>query len=235
MSFYSRQRILIARSSAFGAIRMFLRLLASALLLVSLPAASAQAAPEVDLSIALPPGPVTIELGGSHEVPFEVSLTLRGVVCASASQVKVPLTVKDKPSPLAGVSATADPTELVFDVPSGQYTSTPFTQTAESVLTIDVASSAPASHQHAFEVVAAFAGGVPSGCQGTGTAPASEARATHAIVTGSAPPAATPPHQMGDGSTMGGGAMNETKNDTPGPGVFVALLAVLIGLAARRR
>jgi MYXO-CTERM domain-containing protein len=213
-----------------------LSLLVGLSLLAFLPGSAAQATPDVDLAIDLPPGPVEIELGDSHDVPFEVSLTLRGVVCTSASQVRIPLSVKDKPSPLDGVRATPTPAEVVFDVPAGQYTSNAFSKSVESVLAVSVAASAPAAHEHSFEVLAAFAGGVPSGCQGTGTAPAAEARAAHAIVTGGGAGASSSgTHQMEDGTTMEGEAMSEPSKDTPGPGVFAALLALLAGFALRRR
>lgn len=208
-----------------------------ALALVS-PGAAAQAAPQVTLAADVPAGPVDIELGGSHDVPFDVVLTLRGVLCTSASQIRVPISVKDKPSPLAGVRGVPEPTEMVFDVPAGQYSSQAFSKSAAGTLAISVASDAMASHEHTFEVVASYAGGTLSGCQGTGAAPAAEGRGSHAIMTGSARgggSASSGTHVMEDGSTMEGEMQPASSNKTPGPGLALAIGAVVLALVMRRR
>lgn len=205
---------------------------------VASPGVAAQAAPQIGLAMDIPAGPADIELGGSHDVPFEVTLTLRGVVCTSASQVRVPIMVTDKPSPLAGVRATPEPAEFVFDVPAGQYSSAAFSKTASGTLAIMVSSDAMASHEHTFEVIASYPGGTPSGCQGTGAAPAAEGKGEHAILTGSARdsgPASPSMHVMEDGSKMEGNMESAEANKTPGPGLALALGAIVLAFVVRRR
>lgn len=208
-----------------------------AIVLALSPAASAQSA---GLAMDLPPGPASIALGAQHDVPLEVTLTMGGIVCTSAARVTVPLTVTDRPSPLAGVSAAPNPAELVFEVPAGTYTSSPFTKTLSAALRVSVANSAPAEHEHRFVVTASYAGGVPSGCQATGSIPAADASGEHAIVTGKSgtgSTGATPTHQMPDGASMSGAehAAGGGTNETPGPALVVVLSALLLVALLRRR
>lgn len=212
---------------------MLVRLAALALLL-ALPAASAQAAPEVELSLDVSPGPVEIALGSAHDAPLEVTFAIRGVVCASAASVKVPLSVKDKPSPLAGVRGVVEPAELVFSIPAGSHSATPYTASAPATLRVSVAADALAAHEHEFELTALYAGGVPSGCQAAGGIPAADAIGSHRILTGSSATARPPSHAMGDGTTMSGTEPRES-NDTPAPALALLLAGVVLVALARRR
>ena len=211
-------------------------MLALTIPMLFVPVAQAQASPEARLAIALPPGPADVPLGDGHDVPFSVTLTLRGLVCASAAKLVVPLTVKDLPSPLAGVKATPEPAELAFDIPVGSYGTSAYEKTQKATLLIRVAEDVPGEHAHTFEVGATYAGGVPSGCQAAGSMGAADALASHTITTGKGPQGATVPaggHQMPDGSTM---MENEhaTTKQTPGAGLGLVLLG-LVGVAALRR
>ena len=208
-----------------------------AIVLALSPAASAQSA---GLAMDLPPGPAAIALGGQHDVPLEVTLTMSGMVCTSTASVTVPLTVKDRPSTLAGVTAVPTPAELTFEVPAGTYTSSPFTETQSATLRVSVAQSAPAEHDHTFVVTATYAGGVPGGCQSTGSIAAADASGEHSIVTGNAEGGSagtTPTHQMSDGASMSGAehAAGGGTNDTPGPALVVVLGGVLLVALLRRR
>ena len=216
--------------------RSLLASLASALVLGLVPSALGQTAPEASLAVSLPSGPAEVALGSSHDVGFDVTLTLRNLVCASTATVRIPLSVKDQPSPLAGVKGTPTPAELVFDVPPGSYSSSPYSKTASANLRVAVDASGPAEHEHAFVVTATYAGGLPTGCQGAGQLPAADASGTHAIVTGKAAGATNgPTHQMGDGTTMGGAEHAGSSQETPMPGLVLVLVALLaVGLLRRR-
>ena len=221
---------------AYGSRPIMLVRVAALALLVCLPVASAQAAPEASLALDVSPGPVEIALGDAHDVPIEVSLTIRGIVCASAANVKVPLSVKDKPSPLAGVRGVVEPAELTFNVPAGSHTTTPFTGSASSTLKVSVSGDAQGAHEHEFEVTAVYAGGVPSGCQAAGSIPAADAIGSHKIMTGSGGAGATTPtHTMSDGSPMGGAEHSGSSNDTPAPRLALLLVIVAVVALARRR
>lgn len=197
--------------------------------LLAVPLASAQTAPEATLGMSIAPGPVSIALGASHETPFDVTLTLRGVVCTSAASVQVPVSVKDKPSPLAGVKGTPEPAALLFDVPAGSYSSNAYSKKLLGTLRVSVAESAPSNHEHAFELTASYASGVPSGCQGAGSMAATDAAGSHAITTGGSSATGTPAtHQMSDGSSM-------NNKNTPFPPLMALLFVAVIVALARRR
>lgn len=175
-------------------------------------------------------------------MPFEVTLTLRGIVCPSATKVSVPLAVKDRPSPVGGVKATASPQELSFDVPAGSYATTDYSSTVAAALVIKVDANAPAGHDHSFDVTATLAGAMPQGCQGTAPPPAAEATANHKIVTGQgSSPSAMPSHTMGDGSTMTSASPTSptpkatAPAKTPAPGLLLVGVAILIVAFWRKR
>lgn len=206
-----------------------------ALAIVILPNAAAQPAPEATLSLDMAPGPTDVSLGSTHEVPFTVTFTLSGVVCTSAAQARIPIAIMDKPSPLAGVKATPKPAEMVFDIPAGSYASTPYTKDAMGDLAVSVASDASADHEHAFVLTASYAGGLPAGCQGTGSLAATDASGEHTIMTGAAATGGTDPtHQMSDGSSMQGDAMSSEK-PTPGFGPALVAAGILAAAALARR
>lgn len=207
----------------------------AALTLIALPVVAAQGAPQAALVLDVPPGPTGVDLGSTHEVPFTVTFTLSGVVCASPAQAKVPITVADKPSPLAGVEGTPRPAELVFEIPAGSYASSAYSKEATAGLAVRVASDAPSGHEHALVLTASYAGGVPAGCQGTGVIPATEATGEHKIMTrGPMGGSTVPTHQMTDGSTMQGDAM-PAKKQTPGPAIILVALAIVGAALSRRR
>lgn len=213
---------------------MLVRLAALAFLL-GLPLASAQAAPEASLALDVSPGPVEIALGDSHDTPLEVTLTIRGIVCASPASVKVPLSVKDKPSPLAGVRGILDPAELTFAIPAGSHSATPYTGSAASTLRVSVATDAQGAHEHEFEVTALYAGGVPNGCQAAGSIAAADAIGSHKIMTGAGSGTTPPSHAMGDGSSMSGAEHPASSKDTPAAGVALILaVAALVAISRRR-
>lgn len=205
-------------------------------LIVALPLASAQAASEASLELSVAPGPVDIELGDSHDAPIEVTFSLRGVVCTSAATAVVPVTVKDKPSPLAGVRGTVEPAEFRFEIPAGGYSSAPYSKRMSGSLRVSVDESALSGHDHEFELTAAYAGGVPSGCQGAGSVAATDAVASHKITTGGASSTATTPsHQMTDGSSMSGAEHSGATNDAPAASLVLLLGVVFLVALARRR
>lgn len=213
---------------------MLLRFLLVAAIVAS-PTVAGQAAPQASLALDMSNEMTNVDLGSSHSLPFSVTLTLSGIVCASASQAKVPVTVQDKPSPLAGVKGTSKPAELSFEVPAGSYASSPYSKTLDGELDISVASDAMADHEHTFAVTASYAGGTPAGCQGTGSIAATDATAEHMIMTGKGSGGASvPTHQMSDGSAMQGEAMSSSK-ETPWGGLVLIGLAVVGAMLLRRR
>lgn len=197
--------------------------------LVSLMHPTAQAqTPAADVTVEIPAGPVEIALGDSHEVPFTITFRMSGIVCSQAAEIRVPLRVEDRPSPLDGVRASTHP-EAVFTIPAGSHGvgATPaFTQTHETGLSIQVDASAPPDHAHAFDVVAAFPGGRIPGCQTATDVPAVEGRGTHDILTGPARDAAT---ASDAGSAPGAAATKES------PPVTVLGVLLAVALAAMRR
>lgn len=206
-----------------------------ALALAFVPAAEAQAAPVATLSLDITPGPADVDLGSTHVVPFTVTFALSNVVCASASQVKVPVTIQDEPSPLAGVKGAPKPDELAFNIPAGSYASAQYSKDASGDLAVSVASDASGGHEHTFVLTASYAGGMPAGCQGTGSLPATVASGEHMIMTGASASGATyPTHQMSDGSSMQGDQMSST-NKTPGPALWLLALGIVGATLLRQR
>lgn len=214
------------------------------------PAAAQSATPTASVALALPPGPATIGLGEQHEVPLAVALTLGNLVCASEATAAVTLSVRDKPSPLAGVMAHATEDELTFVVPSGAYGSDlpagppPFNATRETRLMVMIAEDALPDHMHSFLVTATFAGGTPDGCRAAGAAPASEETAEHAIVTGPAVTAGSAADGRSPTTAPAAGAAPaadaESSRATPAPPTGVIALAaaaaaMAVGGAHRRR
>lgn len=215
---------------------MLLRSLLAVAILAS-SSATAQSASQASIALDMPDEMTSVELGSSHSLPFSVKLTLSGMVCASATQVSVPITVQDKPSPLAGVKGAPSPAELVFAIPAGSYASTDYAKTLNGALDISVASDAMPDHEHTFGVTASYAGGLPPGCQGTGSIAATSSSAEHMIMTGrgSAAPSG-PTHQMSDGSDMQGEAMSSSSsNKTPAAGLALIGLALVGATFMRRR
>lgn len=204
------------------------------LVLVAL-AAPAQAqtpTPTSAVAIELDPGPAGIPLGGSHDMPFQVKLTLSNIVCTQAAMATVALAVADKPSPLNGVKGTA-PATVTFTIPQGNYgvASSPFEETADAALMINVTSESLPNHEHTFEVTGTFEGTL-TGCQGAGPIPRAEGSAEHQIKTGPAPAqgaARGATQTQGTGTSGDGGS-----KDAPGLEAPI-LLAMAIGLVALRR
>lgn len=195
--------------------------------------------PVASLALSLPAGPVEIPLGGGHAVPLEVTLALENLVCPQASTATVALAVRDLPSPLAGVRASA--ADVAIEIPPGAYPSTnPFSGTGQGALDIQVGSDALSEHAHEFEVTAAFTGGTPAGCVAAGSFPAAEAVANHRIVTGPSPSAAGPAPTTADapapGASSGNGPGAPAPRSTPGPGLaLLAGAAAAAAMALRRR
>ena len=219
-----------------GVLRAFAVSLA-AVLLSALPAQAQGVTPTSSVALDLDPGPVSIPLGASHEIPFQVKLTLSNLACTQAATATVTLSVKDKPSPLNGVKGMA-PATLTFNVPQGNYlsgvpASSPYEQRADATLSINVTTEALANHEHAFEVTGKFDGTL-SGCQGAGTIPSAEGSAEHQIKTG---PAAAQGAALGaTNSQTSPPPSSDGSKGAPGLGApgLVLLAIVLAALRGRR-
>lgn len=216
-----------------------LRLLATTLavaLVSALPVQAQSATPTSSIEVALDPGPAGIPLGGAHEFPFQVTLTLANIVCTQAATATVTLSIKDLPSPLNGVKGTVPPS-LAFSVPQGNYATgvpgvSPYEETLDALLSINVTAEALPNHEHTFEVTAAFDGPL-SGCQGAGAIPTAEGTGQHQIKTGPA---------LATGQARGAQSSGASTTDSGGggkdaPGFEVPLLAVgvIAALLARRQ
>lgn len=192
----------------------FLAFLALLAILLAPAAAAQSVGPTASLALSLPAGPTTIPLGGTHQLPFDVKLTLNNIVCAQDGNATVTFAVKDVPSPLTGVKGMVM-APASFKVPAGAYAAgTAFTGTASSMLHIQVGTDAPPDHTHVFQVTGAFDGNV-AGCTPVGgSMPAAQAAGNHTIVTGPAG-AAAPGSATGPGAGPGGaGAPPAASNGT---------------------
>lgn len=205
------------------------------LVALAVPTQAQAPTPTSEIVVDLEPGPAGIPLGASHEIPFQVQLTLSNIACTQAATATVTLAVADKPSPLNGVKGTV-PATLTFSVPQGNYgilpVSAPFEQTVDATLAINVTTEALANHEHTFQVTGNFDGSL-SGCQSAGPIPAAEGSAEHQIKTGpaAAQGAARGASQSQSQTTGSGGG----SKDAPGPELPLILLAVgLIALRGRR-
>lgn len=210
-----------------------------ALLAAALPTQAQAPTPTSAVAITLDPGPAGIPLGMTHEIPFQVKLTLSNLACTQAATATVALSVTDRPSPLNGVKATA-PATVAFTVPQGNYgvlpVSAPYEQTVDATLSISVAAEALPDHDHAFDVKGSFDGAV-SGCQGAGPTPPAEGSALHQIKTGPAAAQGTArgATQSQGPSGAGAGADGGSKG-APGPGTpALAVLAMAVAAWRRRR
>lgn len=204
-----------------------------ALLALAMPTQAQAPTPTSEIVVDLEPGPAGIPLGASHEIPFQVQLTLSNIACTQAATATVTLSVADKPSPLNGVKGTV-PATLTFSVPQGNYgilpVSAPFEQTVDAILAINVTTEALANHEHAFQVTGEFDGSL-SGCQGAGPIPGAEGSAEHQIKTG--PPLAQGAARGATQSTTNTGSSGGGRS-APGLGL-PALVAVAAALVALRR
>ena len=215
-----------------------LRLLATALaavLVAAFPIQAQSVTPTSSIAVDLDPGPAGIPLGGAHEFPFQVTLTLANIVCTQAATATVNLSIKDLPSPLNGVKGTV-PGTLAFNVPQGNYGAgipglSPYAQAMEATLAINVTTEALPNHEHTFEVTAAFDGQL-NGCQGAGAIPSAEGMGQHQIKTGPALAAgqARGAQSSGSSTTDSGGGKN-----APGFELPLLALGVIAALLARRQ
>lgn len=202
---------------------------------IALPAQAQGVAPTSSVAVDLDPGPVGIPLGGSHEFPFQVTLSLANLACTQATTAIVALSIKDLPSPLNGVKGTV-PVTLTFDVPQGNYAAgapglSPYEETMDAQLSINVSATALADHQHTFEVTASFDGTV-TGCQGLGAVPAAEGTGEHQIKTGPSSAAGT----AARGATVSTSASPEgDSKGAPAPAIPLLFAAVALAALVRRR
>jgi MYXO-CTERM domain-containing protein len=208
-------------------------LLAALLAAMPVQAQAPNAASSVEID--LDAGPVGIPLGGGHEFPFQITLSLSNVVCTQASTATVALSIEDKPSPLNGVKATV-PATLTFDVPQGNYLAgvpgtSPFSGTQDVLLSINVSADAPADHEHAFAVTGTYNGQL-TGCQPIGTMPTAEGTAEHQIKTG--PATAQGTAARGASQTQSTAPSNGDSKGAPAL-PWLALVGVLAVVALRRR
>lgn len=227
---------------------------AAALLLIGLlflPLASAQApAPATRVTVRLPAGPVTIELGAQHEIPFSVTFTAANFACTQAAAVTLPLTVAGTPSELPTVMAHASPPNVDFTIPAGIYQDTatagngPYNKTVEGKFIIMVAPDAPPNHQHAFTLSASFTGGTPSGCAASSDLPKAMGSAKHQLVTGSRASSGSttmPGMSSGEHSTMNPQTTSPTPTPVPtvtkstpnAPILAIVGIAVLVAILRR--
>ncbi|HWG90706.1 MAG TPA: hypothetical protein VNZ52_07645 [Candidatus Thermoplasmatota archaeon] len=145
--------------------------------------------------------------GESHDVPFKVGFTAANLVCPQEAKVIVAVEVKDKNGPLRGVMGHAKTPEVEFTIPAGTYSGlavggAPFNSSQDNTLTVMLTPEAPDDHLHQFEVLATYAGGLPSGCQGTGAPPSSTDAKVHEV------------HIMAEGGTSGGDPMSGMDHDS---------------------
>jgi hypothetical protein len=205
----------------------------ASLALAASPVLAQAPTPASSVEVALDPGPVGIPLGGSHAFPFQVTLGFSNVVCTQLTSATVSLSIKDLPSPLNGVTG-AVPATLTFDVPQGNYAAgvpglSPYEQTLDAELSINVSATALADHEHTFEVTANFDGTV-TGCQGLSAMPSAEGKGEHQIKTGPASAAGS----TARGATQTQSAPTGDSKDAPGPGALLIALALVV-LARRLR
>lgn len=206
-----------------------------ALLALAVPTQAQAPTPTAAVAVDLDPGPAGIPLGATHEIPFQVRLTLSNIVCTQAATATVALAVADKPSPLNGVTGTVPPT-VAFTVPQGNYgvlpVSAPFDETAEATLTISVTNASLPDHQHTFAVTGTFDGTL-SGCQGAAAVPPAEGSAEHQIQTG---PARAQGAARGATQTQGTASSGGDGGGKGIPGLEApVLIALALGLVAMRR
>lgn len=216
-----------------------LRLLATALavvLVAALPVQAQSVTPTSSIAVDLDPGPAGIPLGGAHEFPFQVTLTLANIVCTQAATATVTLSIKDLPSPLNGVQGTV-PGTLAFNVPQGNYGAgvpglSPYEKAMDATLAINVTAASLPNHEHTFEVTAAFDGQL-SGCQGASAIPAAEGMGQHQIKTGPALAAG----QARGAQSSGPSTTDSGSGGKNAPGFELPLLAlgVIAALLARRQ
>lgn len=251
-----RQTTLMARRPGSWAMRGAALVPSLLLLAILAPLAHAQApAPVTSLTVTLPPGPVTLELGAEHEIPLSVTFRAANFVCTQDATLTVPITVAGTPSELSTVMAHATPTEAKFTIPAGAYQdgvaagNGPYNKTVEGKLTIMVAKDAPPNHAHAFLATATYNGGTPTGCQAISDMPKATGSAKHQLITGASNPAST---SGADGSTMPGmsaqdhAQMGGASANNPSPAatakktptttalITVGLVGVVALLGARR-
>lgn len=216
-----------------------LRLVATALtvvLVAGIPVQAQSVTPTSSIAVDVNPGPVGIPLGGAHQFPFQVTLTLANIVCTQAATATVTLSIKDLPSPLNGVKGTV-PGTLAFNIPQGNYATgvpglSPYEQAMDATLAINVTTEALPNHEHTFEVTAAFDGQL-SGCQGTGAIPSAQGMSQHQIKTGPALATGQARGAQSSGSSTtdsGGGG-----KDAPGFELPLLALGVIAALLARRQ
>lgn len=219
--------------------RLSAALLALAVLAV-VPMAYAQlpptaASPVVTLKVDMPVGPETIALGASSNVSLTVTFGVSNVVCPTASlpasaspgQATVKLSVKDAPGPLPGIASTVTPAQVVFNLTQPQYASPGFSGTQKATLSLSVAKTVMASHDHALNVSATFDGTIAN-CQAAGgSIPSAVAFANHMIKTGPA---------NGPGVVNGTSIPTSTatkKSPAAGLSLLVLLGAIAVGLRRR--
>ena len=216
-----------------------LRLLATVLLAVFVAAVPVQAqsvTPTSSIAVGLNPGPVGIPLGGGHEFPFQVTLTLANIVCTQPATAAVALSIKDLPSPLNGVKATV-PATLTFDVPQGNYATgvpglSPYEESLDATLSINVTAEALPNHEHTFEVTASFDGTL-QGCQAGSAIPSAEGTGEHKIKTG--PASAAGSQARGATQTPSSSGTDAGGKDAPALPALALAVAVLVAAVARRR
>jgi hypothetical protein len=205
--------------------------------LFGMPSASGQSiASEAKVYVSVPSGPVEIGQGQDHAVPVRVTLVLSNIECTGEAKTSLTLSAADDGAPVAGVMVHGFSGKSEFTIPAGTYQSVSpvgaavYNRTNEIEASIMVTNSAPDNHDHAFEFIATFEGGTPTGCQ-AGSAPnRASASARHAIHI----PAATTPTPTN--STDSGPPEIADGEPTPGlPALTLVFATVVAVLVFRRR
>ncbi|MGB0652903.1 MAG: hypothetical protein ACPGQL_06855 [Thermoplasmatota archaeon] len=212
-----------------------LLLLLSAALLVAAAPASAQTPldPSATVSVTIEPGPMNVNAGGTHQMPFDVAMTVDNLLCPNAVTGRVGLAVEHFPSPLPEYTATV-PDAFEFDVPAGAHSGLGGTAVSASgslVLDLNIAANALQDHEHTFRIIATLDAASLSGCTTVAALPEATAQADHAVYT---VPEPEPEDASTTMETTGGDAGGEGE-DSPAPALLAPLALIGAALVARRR
>jgi hypothetical protein len=118
------------------------------------------------VTLTVPSGPTTVELGGTANLTVGVAIQLSNIICApGAGTANVRLAVVD-PNPMMGITYTL-PSSIALNIagPMAYSSAGPATASGNVFLNVSVGPTALAEHEHPLNVTATFSASDLQGCQ----------------------------------------------------------------------
>jgi hypothetical protein len=136
------------------------------LLVVALAAPAAAQEASFDVAQSEAPSELTLEAGESTSMSPTVALSGEGFSCSQEVEAPVNTTVAtaiEQPSP-ENANVTASDVAKTFPIRAGEYTTTPYNETANATIDVETDSGVTENYTATLEVTSTFPGGTYEAC-----------------------------------------------------------------------